>query len=95
MKIETYQETIQDQETTTSNPFNSSYLPVQKGNYALISTEIYNYIWESALAFWAERASKDHNFIEEISEGCFKFNLGTSYGIHSYQLVYPTFKEQK
>ena len=84
MKIETYMEKM------ACNILKGTFKPVVKGDYELINTNIYDSVWNSNIEFWDQRAQIRDNYLGEISEGCFKFDLGSSYGIHSYQLVYPT-----
>lgn len=84
MKIETYQE------KTEGSILHGTFKPVAKGNYELTNTNYYDSIWASNIKFWEQITQKHDNYIGEISEGCFKFDLGIQYGIHSYQLVYPT-----
>ena len=84
MKIETYWEKVKDEILI------GDFKKIDYGNYELQRSVTWPGGWESNLEFWDQRARDAHNFIGEISEGCFKFDLGRQYGIHSYQLVYPT-----
>ena len=86
MIIETYQEkTIQDDEL--------SIFLVDKGNYRIKNRSVYERQWETDLEYWDKRARVFDDFIEEKPEGCFKYDLGTQWGINSYMLVYPTMEE--
>ena len=84
MIIETYVE------KTEGSLLKGTFRPIRKGDYELFDTVRYRMVWNSNEAFWDQRARIDDSYVGEISEGCFKFDLGRQYGIHSYQLVYPT-----
>ena len=87
MRIETYWEKVLDEILM------GDFQKVDHGNYELHRSVTFVGGWNSDLEYWEQRARDNDTFVGEISEGCFKYDLGRAYGIHSYQLVYPMLKE--
>lgn len=65
----------------------TNWRDVIKGEYCLkSSTPFANHGWQSVSDF-GKKAKGRHDFLGEVAPGYYKFDLGTHYGIHSYQIV--------
>ena len=63
----------------------SKYYKVLKGQYELKSTVYYRE--GGNVEEWKKRFCKSPKFKGEIKPNVFKMDLGSSYGIHSYQII--------
>ena len=63
---------------------------VVKGEYVLKDSSIMKSGWDSVESFRKHAKARPY-FMGEVSPGAFKMDLGTGWGIHSYQII--TFKE--